>query len=61
MFAEECEAGWRRWFSAHSVQPFEIVYEDMGENLDKAVHDIAAFLDIPLPPGLGPVRPGLLR
>jgi LPS sulfotransferase NodH len=60
-FAEECESGWRQWFSAHSIRPFEIVYEDMAENPDKAVHGVAGFLEIALPPGLAPVRARLQR
>ena len=58
---EECEAGWRRWFAAHSIAPLEIVYEDMTRRLTTVVRDIAAFLGVALPPGLGPVHPRMRR
>lgn len=60
-YAEACEAGWRSWFAAASIQPFEITYEDLITDLGKAVRDIAAFLDVPLPPDLGSIRPRLRR
>ena len=60
-WAEEGEAGWRGWFAAHSITPFEIVYEDMTPRLTTAVRDLAAFLGVPLPRGLAPVRPRLRR
>jgi len=56
-YAEAGEAGWRDWFAAHSVQPFEITYEDLVKDLDAAVRAIGGFLDVPLPPGLGHIRP----
>jgi LPS sulfotransferase NodH len=43
-YAEVGEAGWRNWFAAHAIKPFQI--------LDKAVRDVAGFLDVTLPPGL---------
>ena len=60
-YAEECEAGWRDWFTAHAITPFEVVYEDMTGNLAVTVRELAVFLGVALPPGLGPVRPRLLR
>jgi trehalose 2-sulfotransferase len=60
-WAGEGEAGWRGWFAAHSIAPLEIVYEDMTRGLTTAVRDLAAFLGVALPPGLGPVRPRLRR
>ncbi len=56
-YAEAGEAGWRDWFAAHSLEPFEIAYEDLVTDLDAAVRAIAGFLDVPLPPGLGHIRP----
>lgn len=26
-YAGVCEADWRDWFAAHSVRPFEVIYE----------------------------------
>jgi hypothetical protein len=60
-YAEACEAGWRDWFGAHAIKPFQITYEDLTGNLDKAVRDVAGFLDVTLPPGLGRIRPRLQR
>jgi LPS sulfotransferase NodH len=60
-YAEACEAGWREWFTAHSVEPYEITYEDLAKDLDAAVRDIAGFRDVSLPPGLGHLRPRLQR
>jgi LPS sulfotransferase NodH len=60
-WAEEGEAGWRGWFAAHSIAPFEIVYEDMTPRLTEVAGDLAAFLGVALPPGFGPVRPRLRR
>jgi LPS sulfotransferase NodH len=58
-WAEQGEAGWRGWFAAHSITPFEIVYEDMTPRLTTVVRDVAAFLGVALPTGLGTVRPRL--
>jgi hypothetical protein len=60
-FAGQCEDGWRGWFAAHSIVPFEIVHEDMAAGLTEVVHELAAFLGVALPPGLGPIRPRLRR
>jgi trehalose 2-sulfotransferase len=60
-YAEACEDGWRSWFAANSLDPLEITYEDMAGDLDKAVRDIAAFLDVTLPPDLAPIRPQMQR
>jgi len=60
-WVEEGEAGWRRWFAAHSIAPLEIVYEDMTRRLTTVVRDISAFLGVPLPQDLGPVHPRMLR
>ena len=60
-WVEEGEAGWRRWFADHSIAPLEIVYEDMTRRLTTVVRDIAAFLGVPLPQGLGPIHPRMLR
>jgi LPS sulfotransferase NodH len=38
-----------------------MTYEEMAEDLDKAVRDVAAFLDVTLPPDLGPIRPQMQR
>lgn len=60
-YAEECEAGWGDWFTAHSIAPFEIVYENMACELATTVRELAAFLGVALPPGHAPVSPQLRR
>ena len=60
-YAKACEAGWRDWFTAHAIKPFEITYEDMVKDLDKAVRDIAGFCGITVPAGLGHIRPRMRR
>ena len=56
-YAQACEAGWRDWFAAHSIEPLEIVYEDLTEDVDQAARDVAGFLNVPLPSGLERVHP----
>jgi LPS sulfotransferase NodH len=54
-WVEEGEAGWRRWFGAHSIAPLEIAYEDMTRirRLTTVVRDIAAFLRVRCHKALG--------
>lgn len=60
-YAQACETGWRDWFGANSIGPFEIVYEDLAADLDHVVRDVADFLEVALPPGLERIRPRLQR
>jgi LPS sulfotransferase NodH len=60
-YAQECEDGWRRWFSAHGIQPLEIEYEDLARDPERAMQDVAAFLDVAVPSGLERLRPRMLR
>jgi LPS sulfotransferase NodH len=60
-YAEWCDDGWRRWFPAHQIQPLEIEHEDLVTDPDEAMRDVATFLDIAVPSGLGRVRPRMLR
>ena len=46
---------------AYSIEPLQIVYEDLVQDVDGAARDIAGFLDVPLPPGLEQIRPRLRR
>ncbi len=39
----------------------EITYEDLVKDLAAAVRAIAGFLEVPLPPGLGHIRPRMRR
>ncbi len=60
-YAQQCESGWREWFAAHSIAPCEVVYEQMTSGLARVVGDLAAVLEVALPPGLGQIRPRLRR
>jgi LPS sulfotransferase NodH len=60
-YAEACEAGWRDWFATHSVEPLEMVYEDLIEDVDQAARTVAAFLRVGWPPRLGRIRPRMQR
>ena len=60
-FADACEEGWRNWFAANSIEPLEIVYEDLVKDLDKTIGDVACFLDVSMPPELSRAQPRLLR
>jgi LPS sulfotransferase NodH len=60
-YAEVCEAGWRDWFAANSIEPLELVYEDLVVDVDKAVRDVASFMDIAAPPEPSRFQPRLLR
>lgn len=59
--AQASEAGWRDWFAAHSIEPLQIVYEDLVQDVDGAARSVAGFLDVPLPPGLEQIRLRLRR
>ena len=43
--------------TVHSTKPIEVVYENLIEDVDQAARDVAGLLQIPLPPGLEPIRP----
>lgn len=60
-YAEACEAGWRDWFAANSIEPFEIVYEALINDVDKGARDVARFLGVTVPPGLRRIRPYMQR
>jgi LPS sulfotransferase NodH len=60
-YAHECEEGWREWFPAHGITPLEIEYEELARDPDKAMRDVAAFLEVRLPAGLEPIRPRMRR
>ncbi len=44
------EAAWERYFAKAGIKPYRIVYEQFEDALDKAVQDIANYLNSPLPP-----------
>jgi LPS sulfotransferase NodH len=60
-YADACEAGWRDWFGVNSIEPLEIVYEDLVQDPGNALRDVAHFLDVTVPPELSVVQPRLQR
>jgi LPS sulfotransferase NodH len=60
-YAEVCEQGWRDWFAVNSIEPLEIVYENLIKDVDKSVRDVARFLDVAMPATVRNVVPRLLR
>jgi LPS sulfotransferase NodH len=60
-YAEDCEAGWREWFTTNSVRPTELVYEDLIEDVGSAVRAVAQAMHVTLPRALEPVPPRLRR
>jgi LPS sulfotransferase NodH len=45
--AEQCEEGWRQWFTATGIQPFEVVYEDLARDRLAAANAVLEFLRLP--------------
>jgi hypothetical protein len=47
-FAERREAGWRRWFAANQIQPWEVVHEDLARDRLRVANRVLEFLRLPL-------------
>jgi LPS sulfotransferase NodH len=47
-FAQQCEDGWRQWFTSTGIQPCEVVYEDLAEDRLTAANRVLGFLRLPL-------------
>jgi LPS sulfotransferase NodH len=47
-FAQQCEDGWRQWFTSTGIQPCEVVYEDLAEDRLAAANRVLGFLRLPL-------------
>jgi LPS sulfotransferase NodH len=45
--AEECEDGWRQWFTATSIQPCEVLYEGLSRDRLAAANAVLEFLRVP--------------
>ncbi|MGH2976768.1 MAG: Stf0 family sulfotransferase [Gaiellaceae bacterium] len=37
---------WCRWFAAHGIEPFSVVYEQLAAEPEDAVHEVLAFLGL---------------
>lgn len=55
------DAGWQELFTAHSLTPFVVVYEDFVLHYEKTVLGILDFLSIPCPAGLKIPEPKLMK
>jgi LPS sulfotransferase NodH len=45
--AEQCEAGWRQWFTSIGIQPCEVVYEDLARDRLAVANRVLEFLRLP--------------
>jgi LPS sulfotransferase NodH len=45
--AQQCEDGWRQWFTATGIHPFEVVYEDLARDRLAVANAILEFLRLP--------------
>ena len=55
------EAGWQRFFTAHAITPFVVVYEDFVHHYEKTTFDILDFLALPCPATLRIPEPKLMQ
>ena len=55
------DAGWEELFSAHSITPFAVVYEDFVRRYERTALDLLDFLEIPRPAGLDIPPPKILK
>jgi LPS sulfotransferase NodH len=46
-YAEQCEDGWRQWFSSTGIQPYEVRYEDLNQDRLAAANGVLGFLSLP--------------
>jgi len=45
--AEQCEDGWRQWFTATGIQPCEVLYEDLTRDRLAAANAVLEFVRLP--------------
>jgi trehalose 2-sulfotransferase len=45
--AQQCEDGWRRWFTSTGIQPCEVVYEDLARDRLAVANRVLEFLRLP--------------
>jgi len=46
--AQQCEDGWRQWFTSTGIQPCEVVYEDLAQDRLTAANRVLGFPRLPL-------------
>ncbi|MEQ7129227.1 Stf0 family sulfotransferase [Actinopolymorpha sp. B11F2] len=47
---EKFEADWTRWFAAHSIVPYQVVYEELAADPLRTAHKVLDYLGLRLPP-----------
>jgi trehalose 2-sulfotransferase len=45
--AEQCEEGWRQWFTSTGIQPCQVLYEDLARDRLAAANTVLEFLRLP--------------
>jgi LPS sulfotransferase NodH len=45
--AEECEDGWRQWFTATGTRPCQVIYEDLARDQLAVANAVLEFLRLP--------------
>ena len=48
---EKFEAGWSRWFAAHSIVPCQVVYEELAAGPLPTARKVLDYLGLHVPPG----------
>lgn len=45
------EADWTFWFAAHSIVPYQVVYEELAADPLRTAHKVLDYLGLHVPPG----------
>jgi LPS sulfotransferase NodH len=45
--AQQCEDGWRQWFTATGIQPFEVLYEGLSRDRLAVANAVLEFVRLP--------------
>lgn len=48
---EKFEADWNLWFAAHSIGPYQVVYEELAADPLRTAHNVLDYLGLHVPPG----------
>lgn len=48
---EKFEADWTLWFAAHSIVPYQVVYEELAADPLRTAHKVLDYLGLHVPPG----------
>ena len=47
---EKFEADWTQWLAAHSIVPYQVVYEELAADPLRTAHKVLDYLDLHVPP-----------